>query len=199
MLWITNELFFSTLPHGLDFGLPFMTENFLVSPKSLMEGRWWTLVTANFSHNMGLHFLFNMIVLVNFGPIIESLLGRMRFFFFYMLAGVFGSLGHVLVSVFVLKTFEISALGASGALAGVILFFSLAFPKERLYILGLIPIPAIIGALAFVGFDLWGLFAQSKGGGLPIGHGAHLGGAFAGLVYFYFERNRRRRLLDRSY
>ena len=85
------------------------------------------------------------------------------------------------------------ALGASGALAGVILLFSLAFPKERLYILGLIPIPAIFGALAFVGLDIWGLVAQSKGGGLPIGHGAHLGGALAGGIYFLIRRARKRR------
>ena len=41
---------------------------------------------------------------------------------------------------------------------------------------GIVPVPALAGVLAFVGLDLWGLIAQGRGGGLPIGHGAHLGG-----------------------
>ncbi|MCB0393487.1 MAG: rhomboid family intramembrane serine protease [Bdellovibrionales bacterium] len=190
--WLLQS--FSDIPH---FTPPhFLEDNFLVSANAVLEGRWWTLLTANFSHNLGIHFLFNMIVLMNFGPIIESILGRARFFVFYMVAGTCGSLGHVAVSLFVLRDPSIAALGASGALAGVILFFSLAFPRERLYIFGLIPIPAILGAIAFVGFDVWGLIAQSHGGGLPIGHGAHLGGAAAGLVYFFIERKRRQRIYN---
>jgi hypothetical protein len=40
--------------------------------------------------------------------------------------------------------------------------------------------------LAFVGIDLWGLIAQTRGGGFRIGHGAHLGGALAGAVLYFF-------------
>jgi membrane associated rhomboid family serine protease len=50
---------------------------------------------------------------------------------------------------------------------------------------GIIPMPAIVGALLFVGLDLVGLFAQSEGGGLPIGHGAHLGGAATGALFYF--------------
>ncbi len=54
-----------------------------------------------------------------------------------------------------------------------------------------IPVPALVGALLFVGLDVWGLVAQSAGGGLPIGHGAHLGGAACGaLFYFTYLRQR---------
>jgi len=68
------------------------------------------------------------------------------------------------------------------------------FPKERLLFFFLIPLPAMIAALIFVGLDLWGLSAQAHGGGLPIGHGAHLGGAFAGILYYFlFLRRRIRR------
>ena len=43
---------------------------------------------------------------------------------------------------------------------------------------------AIIGALLFVGLDAAGLVWQVEGGGLPIGHGAHLGGAATGVLYY---------------
>jgi len=125
-----------------------------------------------------------MYVFFGFGTAIERVLGSKRFLIFYLLAGVVGSLGHCLVSSLVLHMPQIPALGASGAVSGVILVFSLMFPRERLLILGLIPIPAIFGALLFVGLDVWGLIAQSRGSTLPIGYGAHLGGAMAGLLYY---------------
>ena len=46
----------------------------------------------------------------------------------------------------------------------------------------------MVGAILFVGLDVWGVIAQAGGGGLPIGHGAHLGGALAGLIYYFVLR-----------
>jgi len=163
-----------------------MQDNFLVSWVALSEGRWWTLLTSVFSHNMILHILINMFVLNSFGTLLEQILGRWRFLTFYLAAGVVSSLAHALVSAFYLHQPEIAALGASGAVAGLVLVFSLMFPKERILLFGIIPLPALVGALGFIGLDLYGLFEQSRGSGLPIGHGAHLGGAFAGIVYFFF-------------
>jgi hypothetical protein len=68
--------------------------------------------------------------------------------------------------------------------------YALHFPRHRILLFGIVPVPALAGVLAFVGIDLWGLLAQSRGGGLPIGHGAHLGGALAGaLMYFLYLRD----------
>lgn len=111
---------------------------------------------------------------------------------FYLAAGVIGSLSHALVSEIILHQPGQYAVGASGAIAGLILLFALMFPKEKIYFFGVIPIPALFGALAFIGLDLWGVVAQSQGGGLPIGHGAHLGGAFTGVAYYFYLRSQRR-------
>lgn len=162
----------------------FMLQNFLVSWSAVTSGRFWTLLTSVFSHNMLFHLLINMYVFFGFGSAMERVLGSKKFLFFYLMAGLVGSLGHCLVSSLILKAPEIPALGASGAVSGVILVFSLMFPREKLLILGIIPIPAIFGALLFVGLDIWGLIAQSRGSSLPIGYGAHLGGAMAGLLYY---------------
>jgi membrane associated rhomboid family serine protease len=164
----------------------FMMHHFLVSWSSITDGQYWTLLTSEFSHNMFLHFFMNMYVLSSFGPIVERLLGSFRFFGFYLSAGIVSSLCHALVSAFVLGEPDLPALGASGAIAGVILLFSMLFPRQKILIFGLIPIPAVWGAVLFIGLDLWGLLAQAGGGGLPIGHGAHLGGAFTGIIYYYF-------------
>jgi membrane associated rhomboid family serine protease len=173
----------------------FMASNFLVSWDALADGRWWTLITSVFSHNAFYHILINMLVLKNFGDLIIRFMGRQKFIIFYLVAGVVASLGHSAVSAFIVGDPSIQALGASGAIAGCVMIFCLMFPNEKIYILGLLPVPAMFGALVFVGLDLWGLMAQAKGGGLPIGHGAHLGGAFTGVVwYLLFVRQRYRRV-----
>lgn len=161
-----------------------MVENFLVSWNDLVDRRYWNLLTSVFSHNMFLHFFMNMLVLSSFGPILERILGFKRFVKIYLLAGFVGSLGHVVVSAWLLQKPELAALGASGAIAGIVILFSLIFPRQTILLFGLIPVPAFWGAILFIGLDLWGLIEQAEGGGLPIGHGAHLGGAFTGIIYY---------------
>lgn len=176
-----------------------MQNNFLVSWTALTEGRWWVLLTSVFSHSMFLHILINMIVLKDFGDVVETLLGGRFFIIFYLLAGIFASICHAVVSAFLLGEPELPALGASGAVCGLVMLFSLIFPKRKILIFGLIPIPALIGAFMLIALDVWGLVAQAEGGGLPIGHGAHLGGAFAGIVaYFAAVRPQFRQLLARG-
>jgi len=162
----------------------FMVRNFTVSYEALQDGRWWVLFTSVFSHNWFIHFLINMFVLTNFGRLLEMVLGHFTFLWFYLAAGAFSSLAHALVSAFVVHEPAMAALGASGAISGLVILFSFMFRKEKILFFGIIPMPALVGAAVFVGLDLWGLVAQAKGGGLPIGHGAHLGGALAGVIFY---------------
>lgn len=183
-----------TFPNFEIFTSEYMADNFLVSYDRLLEGRYWTLLTSVFSHNMLLHLFINMFVLNSFGPVVVYTLGTARFLRFYLTAGIVASLGHTLVSAYILGNPEIPALGASGAIAGMVLLFSLLYPKQKILLFAFIPMPAVVGALAFVALDVWGVVAQRGGGGLPIGHGAHLGGALAGFIYFLIIRKKFRRV-----
>ncbi len=171
----------------------FLIEHFLVSWAHLEHGHYHVLLTSAFSHNLFFHLFINMFVLLSFGSLLERVMGKFRFLRFYLLAGIVGSLSHAVVSYTILESPDQPALGASGAIAGLVLLFSLLFPKEKILVLGLIPVPAIFGALAFIGIDIWGLMAQAGGGGLPIGHGAHLGGSFTGILYYLFIRRQRKK------
>jgi membrane associated rhomboid family serine protease len=145
------------------------------------------------------HLLFNMMVLYSFGPVIERLLGSRRFVWFYLGAAAFSSLCHCLTTV-LLQRGAVPALGASGVMTGLLLIFALLFPRQTILVFGVIPVPALIGVLGFVGIDIWGLVAQSQGHGLPIGHGAHLGGTlFGALVYFGYVRPNRHQLIAASF
>lgn len=164
----------------------FMVTNFLVSTTHVMHGLVWTLVTTAFSHNEIWHLAINMFVLWSFGIVLERLWGTRTFVLFYLAAAVVASISHCVVSTVLMHNSDIPALGASGAVSGLLLAYALTFPRHKILLMGIVPVPALLGVLAFVGIDLWGLFAQTRGGGLPIGHGAHLGGALAGAVMYYF-------------
>jgi membrane associated rhomboid family serine protease len=169
----------------------FLATNFLVSTHRLEGGMLWTLVTAAFSHMELWHLALNMIVLWSFGSILERMLGVRVFTTFYVIAAVLASASHCLVSSVLLHNDRIAALGASGAVSGVLIAFALLFPRHKILLFAVIPVPALAGALLFVAIDVWGLFAQGRGAGLPIGHGAHLGGALSGaLFYFTYLRDR---------
>lgn len=177
----------------------FMSYNFVISIAHLLNGRVWTLVTAAVSQMAFIHLLFNMMVLYSFGPVIERLLGSRRFVWFYLGAAAFSSLCHC-VTTLLLHRGAVPALGASGVMTGLLLIFALLFPRQTILIFGVIPVPALVGVLGFVGLDIWGLVAQSQGHGLPIGHGAHLGGTlFGALIYFGYIRPKRRQLIAASY
>jgi len=170
--------------------LHFMEANFIVSGNRLANGMVWTLLTAAFSHYSLLHFAFNMVAAWSFGIALERLLGPRLYLSFYLGAAIVSSLSHCILSAF-LERGDVGALGASGAVSAVLLLFALLFPEVRILIFGIIPIPALVGVLGFIGLDIWGLFAQSQGGGLPIGHGAHLGGALCGgAMFFLYVRPR---------
>src|SRR5690606_28417631 len=147
----------------------FMIRNFLVSWDHVMGGYVWTLLTSVFSHNMFFHIFLNMYVFFGFGTVVENELGSRRFLTFYLAAGLVSSLSHIIVSTFLMGQPELPALGASGAVAGTILLFSLMNPHEKILLLGLIPMPALFAALLFVGVDLWGLVSQTRGSSIPIG------------------------------
>jgi len=114
----------------------------------------------------------------------ERLLGSLRFTVFFFVAGVVASLAHVATSSLLLGEPGLPALGASGALAGMLMLFSFSFPRARVLFFFILPVPALAAALAFIAIDIWGLTAQMGNGGLPIGHGAHLGGAAVGILYY---------------
>jgi membrane associated rhomboid family serine protease len=163
---------------------PFMIENFLVSTLHLQHGLVWTVVTAAFSHNDVWHLAINLFVLWSFGSVLERLWGSRVFLGFYLIAAVVASVSHCAVSSILMGADDSSALGASGAVSALLVAYAFHFPRHKILLFGIIPIPAFVGVLAFIGIDIWGLIAQTQGGGLPIGHGAHLGGAAAGAVMY---------------
>ena len=150
-------------------------------PQHLLEV--WQLVTYGFVHDESgpWHLLFNMMAIYFFGREIEALLGRGEFYRFYFTAIVVAGIAWV-ASVqlsqpaFAAQTFLV---GASGAVMAVVALFIWYFPRQTVYIYGVLPVPAWALGVLFVVLDLQGAAAQQGN----VAHVAHLAGAAFGLLY----------------
>jgi membrane associated rhomboid family serine protease len=145
-----------------------------------------TLVTSFFLHDGFLHLLGNMYFLGIFGDNVEDLLGWRRYFVLLLVATVAGNLFQAGAQM----TPHIPGIGASGGIAGVIVCYGLMFPHSRLRLLQFARIVEISvwGALAlWVGIQIVSMIVQRADG---VGYAAHVGGAFAGLIFWSLNRGR---------
>ena len=170
-------------------GRAFLVENFLVSVGSIQ--RPWTLLLAEFSHVASVHLLFNMVALWSFGRAVEIALGPRRLLSLYVMGGVIASLGHVVYGLVIGA--HAPALGASGAVSAIAVVFAGMFPRARLYLNFIIPLPAALAVGLFLLIDLFGVLNPRPD---MIAHAAHLGGAFYGFLYWMLAVRSHQRRYD---
>ncbi len=151
----------------------------LVFVPVLTPVRPWSLITYMFLHGDLWHLLFNMLGLFFFGPRLEIRLGSRRFLTLYLASGIAGALLSFV-------TPRAAIVGASAAVFGVLLGYALYWPHERVYIWGILPVPARVLVVVLTLLSLYGGF--TAGGG--IAHFAHLGGFLGGLLYLKWSERR---------
>ena len=159
----------------LQNAVPGITSEFGFIPAQILQ-RPWTLFTYMFLHGDFRHILYNMIALFFFGPRIEAFIGTNKFVALYLIAGVSGAL----LSIFFTPYANI--IGASGAVFGVEFAFAKFWPREKIFIWGILPIEARWLIVAAIAFSLFGGFS----GGGNIAHFAHLGGIVGAYGYLKF-------------
>jgi len=158
----TNEAFFDGYKFEVD--------------KILINKDYKRLITSGFLHIGWTHLIFNMISLYAFSGLIESTLGPTKFLLIY-----FASLiGGDLLSLFVHRHHgDYSAVGASGAVCGVIFACIPLFPGMGINIFGIpFSIPSWLYGILYIAFSIYGIRSNKDN----IGHDAHLGGALVGMV-----------------
>jgi len=85
----------------------------------ILQGEWWRFVMPIFLHVGILHFAMNTMVLLDFGPRVESTYGSPRFLFIYIATGIFGNVASVVWNLYWSRGYGLGA-GASGALCGLL-------------------------------------------------------------------------------
>jgi membrane associated rhomboid family serine protease len=148
-----------------------------------------TIVTSMFLHGSVLHIAFNMLFLFVFGPAIEFVCGHVRFLAYYLGCGIAGGIAQIAID----PGSHVPALGASGAIAGVLGGYIVTFPFAK--IRTIVPVfifPLFLKLPALLVIGVWAASqfvtgfgtisdraAESQGG---TAYFAHIGGFCAGVI-----------------
>jgi membrane associated rhomboid family serine protease len=133
--------------------------------------RPWILLSSMFLHGSPAHLFFNMYALFLFGPFLESRIGTKRFTFIYLVSGILAGIAA--------SFFYSSALGASGAIMGILGVTIMLFPNLPVLFFFVIPMNLRTAGLIIALIDIVGLFPG-------VAHMAHLAGLAAGLLYGWY-------------
>lgn len=151
-------------------------DTFLLRPFQLSKGKnIQGAILSQFSHVEFSHFLFNMLTLYFFGPVVERSVGIFSYLIIYFLSGF-----AAIILTYIQRKDDpmYSALGASGCIAGILFASIVIYPQMSLYMFFIpIPIPGPIFAFLYLGYSL---YSMNEGSG--ISHEAHLGGALMGFL-----------------
>jgi len=143
---------------------------------SIRAGEQFRMISSGFLHADIMHLAFNMMTLYFFAPEVLESVGNMYFLVVYFGSLVFGSL---LTLLFHKDDYNYRAIGASGAVTGILYSAILFNPAMSLYLFFIpIPIPAYIFGICYLLYSIYGMKAKNDN----IGHTAHFGGAIGGYV-----------------
>jgi len=148
---------------------------------SIHKGEQIRMLSSGFLHVDMTHLLFNMITLWFFAPLVLSYLGNWTFVLIYLGSLIFGNL---LTYMFNKNNYSYRAVGASGAVTGVLYSAILLQPDMMLGLFFVIPIPAYLFGILYLLYLIYGMKSQNDN----IGHSAHFGGAVGGYVITLIEQ-----------
>ncbi|MBK0371149.1 rhomboid family intramembrane serine protease [Flavobacterium agrisoli] len=142
---------------------------------SIRSGEQLRMLTSGFLHVDITHLIFNMLTLWFFAPVVISYLGNFTFGLIYLGSLIFGNL---LTLYFHKNDYSYRAVGASGAVTGVLYSAILLEPNMMLGIFFIIPMPAYVFGILYLLYSIYGMRAKNDN----IGHTAHFGGAIGGYL-----------------
>jgi membrane associated rhomboid family serine protease len=143
---------------------------------SIRAGEHVRMISSAFLHaNLG-HLFFNMFTLYMFAPVVIGYLDSLSFLLIYFGSLVFGSLLTLMMHK---DDYNYRAVGASGAVTGILYSAILLEPSMSLYLFFIpIPIPAYLFGIGYLLYSIYGMKAKNDN----IGHTAHFGGAVGGFL-----------------
>jgi len=133
------------------------------------------IITSGFVHGGMAHLLLNMMTLYFFGPALEAIAGSVPFLLIYGISLVVGNLYPLYKYR---RQPEYVAIGASGAISGLVFSYCLANPTAMFSVFFAIPMPAYLYAVLYVGYSIYAMRKVDDN----IGHEAHLAGAAGGVL-----------------
>lgn len=151
-------------------------EKYKFNSRAIKAGEKIRYFSSGFLHVDNAHLFLNMLTLYFFADVVISSLGSLGFLLVYITSLV---IGNVLSYFFHKNDYDYNAVGASGAVSGIIYAGILLYPEMSLYLFFIpIPIPAYIFGIGYLFYSIYGMKSKRDN----IGHDAHFGGAVGGYV-----------------
>jgi len=162
---------------------PWFNALFSLKPSLALSGFVYQFFTYMFLHGNFLHIGINMLILAIFGFPLEQTLGKKRFVIVYIVSGIGSAIFYLLMMAVLMGVFDVSLIGASGAVFGVLAAYAFKYPKTWVYFLGLFPMPAA-GMIVFFLIEetFFGLMGLEPG----TANFGHVGGIITGLLIMTF-------------
>lgn len=190
--WVKRLILANVVMYVITMYVPALRSALALMPAFVLL-RPWTLITYMFLHAGLWHLLFNMLALFFFGPRLEALLGGRDFLRLYVWSGLGGALLFVITTIIRVSTGVgapyTAVVGASGAVFGVLYGFARYWPREPIYLWGVLPVQARILVIVFAVMSLYAGIIGAQDG---IAHFAHLGGFVGGILFLRWRDHRRR-------
>lgn len=174
MLYSLILLVIIVIAFMLQIFIPSFTEIFIFDPNNLQI---WQFVSSIFLHGGVMHIFLNGYALLMFGSILERKIGSDEFLKIFFAAGLAGNFLYwatILAGIIP----PIPALGASGAVFGIMGALAILEPRLQLLLFGIIPLNIRHATVLWIVLELFGSFNPASG----IASAAHLGGLFVGLA-----------------
>lgn len=151
-------------------------EKYKFNTAAVKRGEKIRIFSSGFLHVDTSHLFLNMLTLYFFADVVISALGSLAFILIYFVSLL---LGNLLSYFFHKDDYAYNAVGASGAVSGIIYAAILLIPDMSLYMFFIpIPIPAYIFGIGYMLYSIYGMKRQIGN----IGHDAHFGGAVGGYI-----------------
>ncbi|MHA6280362.1 rhomboid family intramembrane serine protease [Salinimicrobium sp. CAU 1759] len=152
-------------------------EKYKFNSAAVKRGEKLRIISSGFLHVDTAHLFLNMLTLYFFADVVIASLGSFSFLLIYVVSLL---LGNLLSYYFHKDEFQYNAVGASGAVSGVIYAAILLYPEMSLYMFFIpIPIPAYVFGIGYMLYSIYGM--KNRIGN--IGHDAHFGGAVGGYIF----------------
>ena len=163
-------------------------------PAYVVMPQGFSYLTYAFLHLDFWHLAGNMLFLWVFGDNVEDAFGHLRFLLFYLACAAAAAFAHALL----FPASELTLLGASGAVSGVLAAYLMLHPKVWVWVLAFGRIPLYLPAWALlIGWIVWQFYMLASGGA-DVSYASHAGGIVAGALLTLVLRRRGVRLFDRA-
>lgn len=176
-----------------------------VVPYEIIRGeRLYTVFTSMFLHANILHLAGNMLYLYIFGDNVEDAMGHLTYLVFYLASGIGATVFHIASILYLSESYKgvllhIPAIGASGAISGVLGAYLVLYPRARIRTLIFTFIIAVISVPAYIYIGFWFIYQLFFGilslqQPASIAFWAHIGGFITGMFLVKLARVKPRRL-----